>query len=407
MFYMKHIASNRKTTIKGKPIIKKTNSNKIVQVVKPKSKKAEAVAFVKTPKSKIATANKPKVEKLTSTDRNVKSVGKKFKLNKVSQTIKPKTKVKAITIVPTPKSKTRKLKPIISAKQINHVVGKKISPVSDARKVEKLNSVKIRLNAPEKSIKAKKIKSPTKIVPVKKAKTVEKKGKQNTVAQKAKTQTKNNKSAKTIQVVKTKTRGINPVNSAVKIEDKKTKNKSANSKNIVPVKKIKSESKQIKPNDFTQTIKPKKAEIIKAKTKKAEPIVPVRQTKAIKTKTVILPVEKKLKRKKIKPISSAVFRGRKDRYDFKVFPLDTDFEDVSAIYVISRRKIDRQKKGHHALVCIGQTDSVLGEIKRHKIKCIKKHNANVISILPEADVKKRLKIEEDLRAAHAVACNIG
>jgi len=58
-------------------------------------------------------------------------------------------------------------------------------------------------------------------------------------------------------------------------------------------------------------------------------------------------------------------------------------------------------------VCIGQTDSVLGEIKRHKIKCIKKHNANVISILPEADVKKRLKIEEDLRAAHAVACNIG
>ena len=84
-----------------------------------------------------------------------------------------------------------------------------------------------------------------------------------------------------------------------------------------------------------------------------------------------------------------------------------EFEDVSAIYVISKRKIDKRKKGHHALVCIGQTESLLGEIKRHKKgKCVKKYQANVISILPEENEKKRLRIETDLKAAHTVVCNL-
>ena len=77
---------------------------------------------------------------------------------------------------------------------------------------------------------------------------------------------------------------------------------------------------------------------------------------------------------------------------------------VSGIYVISKRKTDRNKRAHHALVCIGQTDSVAGEIKRHAKKCIKKYQANVISILPERSEKKRLKIEEDLKSAHSIAC---
>lgn len=115
---------------------------------------------------------------------------------------------------------------------------------------------------------------------------------------------------------------------------------------------------------------------------------------------------RKPKPKKNKPIGAAVFRGKKERYDFQVYELDAEFVDVPAIYVISKRKTDKQKRAHHALVCIGQTDSILGEIKKHKNKCIKKHNANVISILPEENEKKRLKIEEDLKAAHAIACNI-
>lgn len=446
MFYMKHLAGSRKTTAKAQPIIKKSNGKsgvstfsrlekkvkssekkmkpnvlvqkiepktkkaslkKIVQAVEPKLKKAKVAAPIKPTKLKTVGATKLKIQKLkaVSSSDKIKVVGKKTKLSKVAQTNKPKTKVKPIPVVATPKSKARKLKTIVSVKQSKPVEKKKILSVP-TRKVKKQSSAKIKLNDSKKPVKSKNLKSATKIAPVNKAKTVVEKNKQNAVAQKTRAQTKNNKSAKAGQVAKPKKQKVNPVISAVKAAGKKANVKSAKSGKIVPVKKNKSEAKQTKPAVFPRTIKLERAKVIKAKTKKTKPIVPVAEMKVIKLESVNLPVENKLKRRKIKQIGSAVFRGKKERYDFKVFPLDGIFEDVSAIYVISRRKIDRQKKGHHALVCIGQTDSVLGEIKRHKIKCIKKHNANAISILPEADVRKRLKIEEDLRAAHATACNI-
>ena len=111
-------------------------------------------------------------------------------------------------------------------------------------------------------------------------------------------------------------------------------------------------------------------------------------------------------KKKSPKISEAVFRGKKSLYNFEVIPLNEEFEDDSAIYVISKRVTDRRGKGHHAFVCIGQTDSVLGEIKKHKkAKCVKQHSANVICLLREESEENRLRIEADLRAAHASFCN--
>ncbi len=115
----------------------------------------------------------------------------------------------------------------------------------------------------------------------------------------------------------------------------------------------------------------------------------------------------KPKKKKIKPISSAVFRGKKNCYDFEVFALDEPFETIPAVYIISKRITDRRKKGHHTLVCIGETNSVAEEIKKHrKSKCLRKNAANVISILKEEDAQKRLNIETDLKAAHSIQCNL-
>ena len=114
----------------------------------------------------------------------------------------------------------------------------------------------------------------------------------------------------------------------------------------------------------------------------------------------------KPKNRRARPIGSAVFLGKKERYDFKVFELGEKFEPIPAVYIISKRKIDRNKRGHHALICIGETNSIAAELKRHrKGKCVKKHQANVVSILPEMDEKTRLRIESDLKAAHSVACN--
>ncbi len=451
LFYMKHETINRKATAKIQPIIKKgspktavaaakfsekkvnsskrekkpvvfaeraevrlkkNKSNKTAQslkpTLKPKSKKAEVVAPVKKTKSKTDGATKVKIQKpkTVASVNKTKAAAKKLKLNKAVQTIKPKTKFKSVSSVAAPKSKARKTKLIASAKQIKPAGKKKISSVSIAKKVKKPNAAKVKLNVSEKSTKSK-TQKPKSTISIKKVKTVGGKNKQNVIVQKTKKPTINSKLNNTAQVAKPKARRIKPLIPAVKIEVKKTKVESANSSKTVPVKKTKSERRQVKSTAFAKTIKLEKTKVIKAKPKKTEPIVAVKETKAVETETAILPVEKKLKRKKNKPIGAAVFRGRKDRYDFKVFPLDNDFEDVSAIYVISRRKIDRQKKGHHALVCIGQTDSILGEIKRHKNKCIKRHDANVISILPESDLKKRLKIEEDLKSAHTLVCNIG
>ena len=116
--------------------------------------------------------------------------------------------------------------------------------------------------------------------------------------------------------------------------------------------------------------------------------------------------ETKPRRKIIRAISSAVFRGVESQYDFKVYAINEIPKQEQAIYIISRRVTDRRKRGHHKLVCIGQTDSIRESLKKHKKgNCIKQNAANVICILPEADEQKRQKIEADLKAAHSIACN--
>jgi hypothetical protein len=388
--------------------IKKNKSKKTVQALKPKSKKVEIAAPVKKAKSKTVETTKPQTQKLKAitSAKKIKAAGKKVKPQKAVQAIKPKTKLKSVAVVAPPKSKSRRLKPVASAKKIKPVAVKKISPVSTRNKKPGLANIKLKVSGKSVKPKIQKLKTS---VSIKKTKTAGERNKQNVIAQKAKLQVKKNKAAESVQAVKPKLRRVKTVISVAKVEDNKIKAKSSKTKQTISRKQNKVEGKQSKSIIEAKAVKPKKAEIVKAKTKKIEPTVSIRKAKtaANETEIINLPAVKKLKKKKTRPIGAAVFRGQKSRYDFKVFPLDNDFEDVSAIYIISRRKIDRQKKGHHALVCIGQTDSVLGEIKRHKIKCIKRHNANVISILPETDLKKRLKIEEDLKSAHALVCNIG
>jgi hypothetical protein len=115
-----------------------------------------------------------------------------------------------------------------------------------------------------------------------------------------------------------------------------------------------------------------------------------------------------MKRKKEKSlrITEAVFRGQKTTYNFEVFPMDIEFPDTSSIFIISRRKIDKLGKGHHKFSCIGQTESLAKELKKHKKnKCFKQNKANVVCVLLETDEKARLKIEEDLKATYTIPCS--
>ncbi|MBS1797200.1 MAG: hypothetical protein JSS81_25465 [Acidobacteria bacterium] len=141
----------------------------------------------------------------------------------------------------------------------------------------------------------------------------------------------------------------------------------------------------------------------KGETKARTAVKPVAQPKPpVESK----PVAAKPVKKKVKPLGSAVVRGKNGRYDFEVFPLDAELKDGSAIYVISKRMTDKQGRGHHKFVCIGETESLLGALKTHrKGKCIKQHNANVVCLLREDNELDRRRIETDLREAHRISCN--
>jgi hypothetical protein len=79
--------------------------------------------------------------------------------------------------------------------------------------------------------------------------------------------------------------------------------------------------------------------------------------------------------------------------------------DQPAIFIISRRVLDRHGKGHHAAVCIGETESIVKELKTHKrAKCTKQHGANVVCVLREQDVDARADAVEDITAARKFSC---
>lgn len=188
----------------------------------------------------------------------------------------------------------------------------------------------------------------------------------------------------------------------------------------VSVKNLKPEKERVLTTTVNKKVKAagKKAEIVipainaksenKAKAAKNSENKPKAAKKKVEKKIEIIipPITPKPVKKKIKPIGSAVVRGKTGRYDFEVFPLDAELKDGSAIYVISKRITDKGGRGHHKFVCIGQTESLLGEIKKHKKdKCIKNHKANVICLLREESETNRVKIETDLREAHTIFCN--
>lgn len=384
-----------------KPKAKKIASKLPAKSAKATSKKVQSVA----PKIKpISKAQKVVVEKKITkpTAKQTATVKTKKISTKIVkplvQKVKPKTikvaakKVQPKTVRPTiqkakkPNSPTAKV--VLTDKK--KIVSQPMKPIAKAKKASKIEETKLTT--------AKNLKSPKTIAPTIKAETVKQKAAKTLIV----TPKKSNKKLITAEPI------IEPKKSAAK----KVSARPAKAKVIIESKEIEVEIPRFEPISATENVVWKrlkfKPAISSAKAAKARQKIK-KQADAETVKPIAATVEIKVqtpKPKRGKPIGSAVFRGKKERYDFKVFELDEKFEPIPAVYIISKRKTDRHKRGHHAVVCIGQTNSVLDELKRHrKGKCVKKHQANVVSILPETDEKMRLRIETDLKAAHTVACN--
>ncbi|MGC2238907.1 MAG: hypothetical protein WA584_22315 [Pyrinomonadaceae bacterium] len=360
--------------------------------------------------------------KLKAKISDAKPLTKKAQTGKVEKKviveIKPKAK-KNIKIPATPvklagektpanKSKTKKQSAAI-VNQKNKPIVKK-TPVKITAKAEektKSTAAKGKISNPKtqkKSAAETKIK---KFEAIKKTavaeRTVKAKTQIKTVAKSEKTAAKKSSGTVSLVSVKKTEKKTVDISKAVKPKVQKTGL-------IVSAEKSKASTQIVKPE--TQKKIAANIKIDKSEAKKVKSIVKaeaqVKKVKALEPKIVaeVKIIPKKPVIKKAKPISSAVLRGKKGRYDFEVFPLDANFEPVSAIYVISKRITDKRKRGHHKLVCIGQTESIVDGIKMHKKdKCIKQNAANVICLLKEDNEKNRLKIADDLREAHAIACN--
>ena len=110
-------------------------------------------------------------------------------------------------------------------------------------------------------------------------------------------------------------------------------------------------------------------------------------------------------KKRARKIAMAVFRGKRSNYEFDVFPFGAEIRDSPAVFIFSRRSTDKLGKGHHAVVCVGETESILAEQKKHKrAVCVKQNALNSLCILREEDAETRAGVLDDLLAARSFGC---
>ena len=109
--------------------------------------------------------------------------------------------------------------------------------------------------------------------------------------------------------------------------------------------------------------------------------------------------------KRIRKLSTAVFRGSRLEYNFDVYPITTAITDHPVVFILSRRRVDKKGRAHHAVSCVGETSSIVSEIKKHKrAKCVKGNGANVVCILKEADKTTRSGVLQDISTAREFSC---
>ena len=104
-------------------------------------------------------------------------------------------------------------------------------------------------------------------------------------------------------------------------------------------------------------------------------------------------------------LADALFRGQVTDHFFKVYPLTAAITDQPAVFMIARRILDRRGRGHQLAICIGETESTLKELKKHKrAACAKENALNVVCLLKEKDAKMRRTVIEDLLANRSFSC---
>lgn len=107
-------------------------------------------------------------------------------------------------------------------------------------------------------------------------------------------------------------------------------------------------------------------------------------------------------------IASIEFEGESGRrYDFDVYMIDTAWkEDVSAVYVVTKRHQKDGGKYSHDKLYIGRTGCLKTKCAGHqRAGCFEKHGANCVCVHPVSDEVRGVDIEIDLLQANMTTCN--
>jgi len=106
---------------------------------------------------------------------------------------------------------------------------------------------------------------------------------------------------------------------------------------------------------------------------------------------------------------SVTFGGKSgEKYHFQVWPLDTRFKSISAVYFVTKRTYENStyRRACHDGIYIGQTENLADSIAAHpQLEHFRKYGANCICVYLLADEERRIAVEQDLLAAHSTHCN--
>ncbi len=93
-------------------------------------------------------------------------------------------------------------------------------------------------------------------------------------------------------------------------------------------------------------------------------------------------------------------------YAFDVYPYDTNFKSIPAVYFVIRQYQSDEGGHSHDHIYVGETSNLTDRFdNHHKASWFTSNNANAICIYQEIDRQKRLDIEADLIDNYNPPCN--
>ncbi len=95
-----------------------------------------------------------------------------------------------------------------------------------------------------------------------------------------------------------------------------------------------------------------------------------------------------------------------EKYTFEVFRKDSLWNEVAAVYLVTKRTIKADGGGSHTHIYVGQTENLKERFaNHHKEECFTQHGANCVCVFQVSSEQSRLAIEADILAAGEWPCN--